>query len=336
MHTGAFHPMLNLSAYMLIPTIALSACLCAVWIKIAKTLPWRRDVREDVPERHRGKVGTPTMGGLAFVISAALTCTATAIIIRRYDSSRSNAILLLVLVLVLFALLGAIDDMCKGITGRGIKARYKLLWQGACGLLIVALLMYEFELPTTFGAGELGWLYLPFGVLLIMASSNAMNLTDGLDGLACGISIISLLTLSAISVILNGTKPYAISAAAACVVLAGALFGFLPFNIHPAKVFMGDTGSLSLGAFICAASMLMKLELLWLLIALVPFIEMLSVVIQVISYKTTKRRVFPITPIHHSFEQMGWSEWRIVLTFWACTAFCAVCAISIAALASRV
>ncbi|MFA4028951.1 MAG: hypothetical protein GDYSWBUE_001526 [Candidatus Fervidibacterota bacterium] len=336
MSIGNSDPLLKIAACAFIPAVAISACLCAIWIRVAKVLPWRKDVREDVPERHRAKVGTPTMGGLAFIASSALTCALIAIIVRGYDAPQSDALLLLASTLILFSALGAIDDVWKGIKGRGIKARYKLLWQMACGLFVTLILRHEFGLPTTIGVNELGVAYLPVGALLITASSNAVNLTDGLDGLVCGMSIVSLLTLAAVPVILKGASPYAVAAAGACIVLAGALIGFLPFNIHPAKVFMGDTGSLPLGAFMCAAAMLMKVELLWLLIGLVFFIEMLTVVIQVVSYKTTRKRVFPITPIHHSFEQIGWSEWRIVLTFWACTAFCAMCAISIAALAWRV
>lgn len=336
MHAHDIHLTLKMAACMFIPTMAISALLCAAWIRIATTLPWRKDVREDVPERHRAKVGTPTMGGVSFVTSAALACIAIAIITRRYDAAQSNALLLLAGTLILFSALGAVDDAWKGMKGRGIKARYKLLWQGACGLLIAFIVSHKFGLPTTIGASDFGAAYLPAGMLLIAASSNAVNLTDGLDGLVCGMSIISLLALAATPIVVGNASSYAIAAAAACVVFVGALIGFLPFNIHPAKVFMGDTGSLSLGAFMCAAAMLMKAELLWVLIGLVFFIEMLTVVIQVISYKTTRRRVFPITPIHHSFEQIGWSEWRIVLTFWTCAAFCAACALSVAALAQRV
>lgn len=309
----------------------LSACLCAAWIKIAKLLPWRKDVREDVPERHRKKVGTPTMGGLAFVIASSVVCVTFAIVIS-VNAQSSNGILLLAGTLVAFALLGAIDDACKGIKGKGIKARYKLLWQGACGLLIVAIMRYNFGLPTTFGAINLKDAYLLFGTLLIMASSNALNLTDGLDGLACGMSIISLAALMVSTIILGITTPYAVATIIGCLALLGSLIGFLPFNIHPAKVFMGDTGSLSLGAFMCVASMLSKIELIWLMSGTVFFIEMLTVVIQVISFKTTGRRVFPITPIHHAFEQLGWSEWGIVLSFWACSAICSGCAIALAML----
>ncbi|MFA4016005.1 MAG: hypothetical protein RUDDFDWM_001106 [Candidatus Fervidibacterota bacterium] len=324
-------------AFMCAPAIIFSALTCAVWIAIARHLPWQKDVREDVPERHQSKIGTPSMGGISFIIptSFLLLVLAMSSFTDTNDKTFTTAILLLIATLITFGLLGAVDDILKGIRRRGMKARYKLLWQGVCAVIIVIAMRRYLNLSTNLGVIELGKSYLPIGALLIMASCNAMNLTDGLDGLACGLSLISLWTLTIASFITREHSPLTIAATTACLLLSCSLLGFLPFNIHPAKVFMGDTGSLALGAFLCAASMMMKFELLWIMSGLVTFIEMLTVIIQVISFKTTKKRVFPMTPIHHSFELIGWSEWQVVIMFWISGVVCSAGALVLVAMAQK-
>ncbi|MFA4043741.1 MAG: hypothetical protein HZRFUVUK_000519 [Candidatus Fervidibacterota bacterium] len=324
-------------AFMCATAIALSALTCAVWIAIAKRLPWQKDVREDVPERHRSKIGTPTMGGISFILPTSFLLLVLAIdsFTNTSGGTSATALLLLVATLMTFGLLGVFDDLLKGLRRRGMKARYKLLWQGACATAIVLVMMRYLNISTNLGVIELGKAYIPIGVLLIMASCNAMNLTDGLDGLACGLSLISLWTLIIASLIKRQHTPVTVSAVTGSLLLSCSLLGFLPFNIHPAKVFMGDTGSLALGAFLCTASMMMKFELLWMMSGLVTFIEMLTVIIQVISFKTTRKRVFPMTPVHHSFELIGWSEWQIVILFWVSGAICSAGALALVALAQK-
>lgn len=292
------------------------------WIRMAHRMSWHKDVREDVPARHQLKVGTPSMGGLAFTCATVVVAgVAVAVAGKSTLSIRIGYVIALLATLMGFALLGALDDMRKGIYGRGLKARYKLLYQGLLALTLIGIARYvlgigaevTWTLPHL--RFELGNAYLPLAVLLMVASTNAVNLTDGLDGLAGGLSVIALLVF-----IIIATLKGHFGTLLVCASLLGALCGFLVYNIHPAKLFMGDTGSLALGGTLCFIAILLKVELLWLLLGLVFFVDMLTVVIQVISYKTTRRRVFPITPIHHAFELAGWSEWRIVIVFWACGA----------------
>lgn len=217
-----------------------------------------------------------------------------------------------------FGLIGFLDDYIKIVFKRslGLTARQKLIGQLACSAVICVLLWQSDQstvlaVPGTSWGFDLGWFYYPFIMLMMLAISNAVNFTDGLDGLLSGTSAIALSAFALIAMQLSE-----IAAAVCAAAMIGAVLGFLVFNAHPAKVFMGDTGSLGIGGAIGAIAILTKTELLFLVIGGIFVIEMLSVVIQVVSFKTRGKRVFKMSPIHHHFELSGWSEWRVVITFW--------------------
>ena len=285
-------------------------------------------IREDMPERHRTKAGTPTMGGL--LILAAILVSALL-----WSSLRNRYVWVLVLATTGLGLIGFLDDRKKLKTRKGLSARQKLgtqlLWVGA---LMAWLYFWP---PDGFTTGlaipffkgwllTLGWLWVPFSVLVIVGASNAVNLTDGLDGLAIGpivtaggaFAVIAYLTGNFKAAeylrILNvkGTGELTIF----CGALVGAALGFLWFNSYPAQVFMGDVGSLALGGAIGTLAVLTKAELLLPLIGGIYVVEAGSVIIQVASFKLTGRRVFRMAPLHHHFEMMGWAEPKIIVRFW--------------------
>lgn len=225
---------------------------------------------------------------------------------------------LLLLVLVGFGLLGFLDDFIKVVMKRnlGLTSRQKLL-----GQIVISLIFYfvlrENEFSTAISIPfvdkplELGWFYALFIIFWLVGFSNAVNLTDGLDGLVSGTSAVAF---GAFAVLAWSQSQFEISIFSVAIV--GAVLGFLVFNAHPAKVFMGDTGSLALGGAIAAIAILTKTEILLILIGGVFVIETLSVILQVISFKSTGRRIFRMSPLHHHYELVGWSEWRVVVTFW--------------------
>lgn len=265
----------------------------------------RPGVREDTPERHLAKAGTPTMGGVAIIVATALGIAA---------SRAEGSAFVPLLCAMPFALLGLVDDLWKlrwrGRT-RGLKARYKLLFQAAGGLWGALLL------GQTFGRDGLGWVLLT--AFVFVALSNAVNLTDGLDGLAAGLSAICALALCLLS---KGTAPkiFLIS-------VAGSCLGFLWFNFHPAKIFMGDTGAMFLGAALAAGACASGLEALLPLVGAVFWAELLSVALQVCYFKLTGgRRIFRMSPLHHHFELSGWQEPQIVVRFWLTGLVAAGCA----------
>lgn len=301
--------------------LALSLLLGPLVIPWLKRLKFGQNIRSDGPSRHLQKAGTPTMGGL-IILAGILT---GGLIIGRDQPD-----LLVVLIIVVgYGFIGFLDDYIKVVLKRslGLRAREKLLGQ----VLLAAGLAYWAVFTANRGTAltlpfsgfltpggiqlELGWWpFLIFTVLVVVGFSNAVNLTDGLDGLAAGVSM--LVALAMIPVALAAYKTgVAISMAALC----GACLGFLFYNRHPARVFMGDTGSLALGGGLGAAAVVTGRELILVIIGGIFVIEALSVIIQVISFQTTGRRVFRMSPLHHHFELGGWEENRIVLTFWAVT-----------------
>ncbi len=267
-------------------------------------------IREEGPMRHQLKSGTPTMGGVLMVVSVAFTAW-------RFSSSPVTWILLLAF--VGFAIVGLLDDALKVVRKKnlGLTARQKLL-----GQVIVVVLFYlalyakgwHFELiiPYFNVPLQLGVLYLPFLALFMVGFANAVNLTDGLDGLASGTTAIAY---AAYAFMAWWDSQWNVSVFAMAMV--GALLGFLVFNRHPAKLFMGDTGSLALGGGLAAVAVLTRSEIWLALIGGVFVIETLSVIIQVISFQSFGKRVFKMSPLHHHFELVGWSEWKVVGTFWA-------------------
>ncbi|MDD3594714.1 MAG: phospho-N-acetylmuramoyl-pentapeptide-transferase [Candidatus Gastranaerophilales bacterium] len=276
-------------------------------------------IREEVPERHNQKAGTPTMGGIIIVVSAIV-----ASVVSLFMAEAISAIGIMSLITIaLYCFTGYQDDI-KKITKKhneGLSVRGKLMLQIAVAILPAFYMVYVNNTAINFFnlyQLDLGWFYPLFAILIVIGSSNAVNLTDGLDGLAAGNSFIAFTTLAVLAFINGYTSLSIISAA-----IAGACLGFLYFNKYPAKIFMGDTGSLALGGALGALAILSKNEFWLLFIGIIFIIETLSVIIQVISFKTTGKRVFKMSPIHHHFELCGWSELKIVYTFWAVTlVFC--------------
>jgi phospho-N-acetylmuramoyl-pentapeptide-transferase len=285
-------------------------------------------IREDTPDRHRTKKGTPTMGGI-IILGAILGATLL------WANLGNRYVWVVVLATAGFGLIGVWDDWRKVHRRRGISARLKL---GMQAVLTLALLQIVFWQPASVWAPvlaipffkgwllELGWIWLPFAMLVVIGASNAVNLTDGLDGLAIGpvimaggaFGIIAYLTgnfraadyLKILNV--RGAGELTVF----CGALIGAAIGFLWFNCHPAEVFMGDAGSLALGGAIGTLAVLTKAELLLPLIGGLYVVEAVSVIIQVASFKLTGRRVFRMAPLHHHYELSGWSEPKIVVRFW--------------------
>ncbi|OPY57711.1 MAG: Phospho-N-acetylmuramoyl-pentapeptide-transferase [Pelotomaculum sp. PtaU1.Bin035] len=286
-------------------------------IPILRGLKFGQNVRTDGPSRHLQKAGTPTMGGMIFLAGA----SAGIFLLAR---GTADGIIILAMTLG-FGLIGFLDDYIKVVLNRslGLRAREKLFGQVllATGLAYWAVfisgrgtdLILPFSGLITPGGVhlELGWwLFLTFTVLVVVLMANAVNLTDGLDGLAAGVSLLVALGMTVLALIIG--KP----GVAVCMsAQAGGCLGFLYFNRHPARIFMGDTGSLALGGGLGAAAVIAKSELFLLIIGGIFVVETLSVIIQVISFQTRGRRVFRMSPLHHHFELGGWGENRVVLTF---------------------
>lgn len=302
----------------LIISFILTSVLLLGFIPYLKSLKFGQSIREEGPESHMSKSGTPTMGGLMIVVSIIITM----FIISMFNPNISLNVefWLLTLVLVGFGLLGFLDDFIKIGFKRnlGLTSLQKLIGQVVIAVIFY-LIMRQYNLgtavsiPGTNIEWELGWFYGLLVIVMLVGASNAVNLTDGLDGLLAGTASIAFGAFAFIiaTVQADGTMLVTFSMA-----IVGALLGFLIFNAHPAKIFMGDTGSLALGAVIAAIAILSHLEILLVIIGGVFVIETLSVIIQVISFKSTGKRVFRMSPIHHHFELGGWSEWRVVTTFW--------------------
>lgn len=288
----------------------LAVILGPLTIPLLRRLKFGQQVRDDGPKAHLKKAGTPTMGGAIILLAFALS-------FLKFSVMDTDFYVLLIATLG-FGLIGFLDDYIKIIFKRslGLTAKQKLIGQLLCAGLICVLLWQSghstvISIPGTSLGLDFGWFYYPFIVLMMLAVSNAVNFTDGLDGLLAGTSAIAFSAFAIIAM-----QASEISAAVSAAAMVGAVLGFLVFNAHPAKVFMGDTGSLGIGGAIAAVAILTKTELLIIIIGGIFVIEMLSVIIQVVSFKTRGKRVFKMSPIHHHFELCGWSEWRVVITFW--------------------
>lgn len=299
-------------------TLVVSFLICVILspllIPFLRSLKFGQSIREEGPKSHQKKSGTPTMGGVLILIAIVI---ATVVMVGKF-SSLSVEIYLLLLVTVGFGVLGFLDDFIKVVLKRnlGLTSKQKLI-----GQLIIATIFYivikqlnfstVLEIPGTSVAIDIGLLYFPLIIIMLVGASNAVNLTDGLDGLLAGTAAVAF---GAYAVIAFSSGQ--IDIALFCTAVVGAVLGFLVFNAHPAKVFMGDTGSLALGGAIGAVAILTKMEILLVIIGGVFVIETLSVIIQVISFKTRGKRIFKMSPLHHHYELSGWSEWRVVVTFW--------------------
>jgi len=292
-------------------------------ITFLRVLKFGQNINTDAPERHLQKQGTPTMGGILLAISLILTVIAGLIFAPSLRPLTPQCAAV-VLVFCAHAGLGFLDDFLKARRGKslGLKAREKLAGQVMIALLFVGWLYMTAQPNLTTQVWfwhdqhcDLGWFYYALAFLLLIGMSNAANLTDGLDGLAGGLAIFAYLGLALT------THPNFPQVGLVGFTLAGACLGFLWFNAHPAKVFMGDTGSLALGSSFAAMAILGKQEVLLLLFTVVFLMELFSVMIQVGVFQATGgkpngRRVFRMTPIHHHFELLGWAETQVVARFW--------------------
>ncbi|SOC35341.1 phospho-N-acetylmuramoyl-pentapeptide-transferase [Ureibacillus acetophenoni] len=294
----------------------ISVILAPFLIPILRRLKFGQSIREEGPKSHMKKAGTPTMGGIIFLISI----IATTVIVGNLINVFTTQTVVMLLVLCGFGLIGFLDDGIKVIFKRnlGLTSLQKLIGQIIISILSFLLLRLGGTFDTTVTipfvewSVDLGILYVGFLIFWLVGFSNAVNLTDGLDGLVAGTASIAFTALGVIA-LFNGQIDVAIFTFA----ITGALLGFLLFNANPAKVFMGDTGSLALGGALALVSILVKQELLLLIIGIVFVFETLSVILQVAYFKLTGgKRIFKMTPIHHHFELSGWSERKVVLVFW--------------------
>jgi len=282
--------------------------LAPISIPLLRRLKFGQSIREEGPKSHMKKAGTPTMGGIIFLISIVLTTVG----VGSFLDLLTTQTVVLLLVLAGFGLIGLLDDGLKVVFKRnlGLTSLQKLI-----GQIVIAILAYFLlhvgSFDTTLAIPFTDWT-VDLGVFWLVGFSNAVNLTDGLDGLVAGTASIAFAAFGVIA-LFQSQADIALFAFA----VTGALLGFLLFNANPAKVFMGDTGSLALGGALAMVSVLVKEEFLLLLVGLVFVIETLSVILQVGSFKLRKKRIFKMSPIHHHFELSGWSEWKVVLVFWS-------------------
>ena len=308
--------MLTKSIMAILIGFILAVCLAVVLIPFLKRIHAGQSISIYLRKCHKSKQGTPTMGGLIFIIPTLLIMT---ILIVMDKIHFSYTLVIIMFTLFSYTMIGFIDDylIVKKHDNKGLTQMQKLMLQIVVAIIFFYLFMKGGNEPLLWVHSlhfklDIGFLYGLFILFVLVASSNAVNLTDGLDGLAGGLSLVALLTFGIISWNtgwLDGYEDIAILA----FVLVGALLGFLIFNVNPAKVFMGDTGSLALGATLGAYAIMTRHELLLVVIGIVFVMETVSCIIH---FKLTRRRFFPMTPIHHTFEKKGMREVDIVRLFW--------------------
>lgn len=291
----------------LVISFAITAIVTPLLIPFLKKLKFGQMILEDGPIWHASKQGTPTMGGLAFILATTVASIALC---------RNEQVLFVVIIGALFGAVGFIDDYIKVVKKRnmGFSAAAKFACQTivATGAAIYMFFMNSHSVRIPFIAGEFdfGWLYIPFVMLVMLATVNSVNLTDGVDGLASSVSAACGLFFL-VAAIKLGFAGVAVAVAA----MIGGTLGFLLYNFFPAKVFMGDTGSLYLGGILSAAAIMMGLEFSLIIAGFVFLFETLSVILQILSLRYRGRRMFEMTPVHHHFEMCGWRETKIVGVF---------------------
>lgn len=310
-------------SYMTIGIVLAAAFIVSViltYVEIPILRKAGQNIREEGPKSHYAKAGTPSMGGIAIILGTIVGC----LVGMKYSVDLMAAIL----VFVLFGLIGFFDDYLKVVkkNNLGLRAYQKF------GLQIIISVAFAIYMAYGSGDGTSVWIpfvnmdfdfgiwYIPFIAFVLLAMTNAVNLTDGLDGLASGVTILVALFFAVAAVTYNVSAGGGIF----CAALTGGCLGFLVFNKNPAKVFMGDTGSLALGGGLAAAAIVMHLELLLPIAGFVYVLEALSVIIQVVSFKTTGKRVFKMAPIHHHFELCGLKEKKVVVLFWGMALICCI------------
>lgn len=306
---------MNYNIVLLLISFAIATISGLFVIKELKKLKVKQSEREDGPESHLSKQGTPTMGGIIMIISVVITT----IIAYIYNKELALKMIPIMLAAIGFGLIGFIDDYKKVVLKNtdGISPKAKMFGLLIISILFVVYLTHFLHIDTVtlilFLKTDISlpiYIFIPFMILVMLATTNAVNLTDGIDGLATSICLIIIASLSVIG-ILYSVPEISMIGSIAC----GACLGFLLYNLNKAKVFMGDTGSLYLGGLISCMAIYLKMPLILIIIALVPVCETLSVIMQVAYYKRTKKRIFKMTPIHHHFELSGWRENKIVRVF---------------------
>ena len=309
---------------LLVISFIIAIILGFIIIPILKKLKVGQIERDDGPKSHLKKQGTPTMGGIIMIITMIIVITGTYIYFTVHGQNDiENKILPLLLVSIGFGLIGFIDDFKKLVlkNTEGLKPSYKMLGLLIISVAYVVYLVYGLNIGTDTYIPIMKqyvsmptYIYIPFAIIVMLATTNAINLTDGIDGLSSSVSAIIITCLTVIGILFAATEIGIFGS-----IIIGAILGFLMFNLHPAKVFMGDTGSLLLGGVISAMALYIKMPLLLIVIALVPVLETLSVIIQVAYFKKTGNRVFKMAPLHHHFELSGWKESKVVIVFSAIT-----------------
>lgn len=299
-----------------------------VAIPFLHKIKFGQSIRELSPKSHLVKTGTPTMGGVVFILTSLL-----ATLIVSPSSFTSIDFIVVALAFVGYAVIGFIDDYLIVVKKKndGLRAKHKFIMQSI--LAIVFYIAYRrltnslIIIPFTHIRIDVGWLYIVLVFFMFTGATNGVNLSDGLDGLCAGLSIFALIPyiyfccrieMNSVAILL-------------CAVI-GSLFGYLKYNMYPAKIFMGDAGSLGLGGLLAAVAMVTKEEVALVLIGGVFVVEVLSSIIQIVSFKTRKKRVFKMAPLHHHFELSGWPETKVVRVFWAAGALCCIVGLIIGAL----
>ncbi len=318
--------------------------LTVIWggplVQVLRMLRIGKQIRIEGPQRHITKLGTPTMGGWLFILPILLiTGTLNLVSILTDLNVLGRSILLPLFVMAAFAALGAWDDW-KGIRGaspgQGLRARAKFLWQILIALVVAFLLKYVLQVPDLFLPNipfviNLGVWYIPIATFVIVASTNAVNLTDGLDGLA---GLIAATAFAAYGVIAMLQGQWFLMRF--CFTVVGALFAFLWYNVHPAELFMGDTGSLALGATLAVVALMTAQWALLPVIAIIPVSVTASDILQIAYFRITKgKRLFKMAPLQHHFELLGWSETQVVQRFWLVNLLAAMVGIALALLKGR-
>ena len=295
-----------------IAALMLSIVLSPVVLPRLRNLRMGQQIRQDGPQSHLAKSGTPTMGGILFLVSALIASIAFA--------GKETMVWAVWFITIGYAILGFLDDYIKVVKKRslGLNAREKLLGQIVLAILFTWWALDSYNTNTSLWIPifnyqiELGWSYYLLTVFILVGTTNAVNLTDGLDGLAAGVTVCSTLAFAFIASMADRPALVVVNIA-----MTGALLGFLKYNRHPAKVFMGDTGSLALGAFLAATAILTGTEILLAIVGTIYVAEAISVIIQVGYFKITGgKRIFRMSPLHHHFELGGWSEVKVVRVFY--------------------
>jgi phospho-N-acetylmuramoyl-pentapeptide-transferase len=335
-HLRLFHYLTFRSFLALVSAFTICLALGPWFIRTIREFEFLQEIREEGPEHHKVKAGTPTMGGILIAFGTLVPTLLWADLTNAFVQTA-------VLASILFAVIGGVDDSLK-ITRRnnqGLTSRQKFGLQVAGTLGLFVFVWFQFPFITVFTLPffksvhlEMGVLYAVVFLLVVVGSSNAVNLTDGLDGLAIGSTLVAATTFSVFAY-MAGNKiaanylqiayiPGGGELAVFFAALVGSALGFLWFNAHPAEIFMGDVGSLMIGGAIGTAECILKMEIVLFFVGGLFVMEALSVIIQVASYKSRGKRVFKMAPLHHHFEKSGWSETKVVIRFWIIAILCAL------------